>query len=141
MTAQDRLDVMALIAHYAHCLDGGDIDGYVANFLPNGAIEWANGRAEGRDAIREWVGGLMRNGGIGATPARVRHFAGIPDIDGDSRRCSARTYVIILSLDRDGAVAVPSVGSYTDTIVKTDEGWRFARRIMAADLGVFGRTD
>jgi hypothetical protein len=47
----------------------------------------------------------MRNGGIGATPARVRHFAGIPDIDGDSRRCSARTYVIILSLDRDGAVA------------------------------------
>ena len=59
MSAQDRVDVIALIARYAQCLDGGDVDGYVANFLPAGVIEWATGRAEGRDATREWVGGLF----------------------------------------------------------------------------------
>jgi hypothetical protein len=140
MTAQDRLDVLALIARYAQCLDGGDIEGYVANFLPEGVIEWANGRAEGREAIREWVGGLMRNGGIGATPAKVRHVAGLPYVDGDGERCTAHTYVLILGLDHGGDIAVSSVGSYADTIVKTPEGWRFETRVMSADLGIFGRA-
>jgi len=140
LSAQDRVDVMALIARYAHCLDAGDIDGYLANFTPEAVIEWANGRAEGVDAIREWVTSLMR-GGIGATPARVRHVVGLPDIDGAGERCTARTFVIILSVDRDGRPGVASAGSYADAIVKTPGGWRFERRVMAADLGTFGRRD
>jgi hypothetical protein len=48
--------------------------------------------------------------------------------------------VIIFSLDNDGAITVPSLGSYTDTIVKTDAGWRFEKRVMRADLGTFGRN-
>jgi 3-phenylpropionate/cinnamic acid dioxygenase small subunit len=139
MSAEDRLAVMNLIARYAQCLDAGDIDGYVANFTPEARIEWANGSAKGRDEIRAWVSGLMR-GGIGATPARVRHVAGMPEIDGDSERCSARTYVIILSTRDDGTVVVSSLGSYADTIVKTEAGWLFEKRVMNADLGIFGRT-
>jgi hypothetical protein len=141
MSAQDRLDVMELIARYAACIDSGDLDGYVANFVPDGVIEWRNGGARGHGEIRDWVGGLMRNGGIGADPARVRHFVGLPHITGDSDRCTARTYVIIFSLDTQGAVALPSVGTYTDTIVRTEKGWLFEKRVIRADLGAFGRTD
>ncbi|HLF77281.1 MAG TPA: hypothetical protein VJB57_07275 [Dehalococcoidia bacterium] len=32
---------------------------------------------------------------------------------------------------------MPFVGSYTDTVVKTDAGWLFEKRIIAADLGGF----
>jgi 3-phenylpropionate/cinnamic acid dioxygenase small subunit len=119
MTAQDRLDVIELIARYAQCIDAGDLDGYVANFAPDGVIEWQNGRAAGQEEIRRWVGGLMATGRIGGEPAFTRHFVGLPFIhDGDGRRCQARTYVIIFRLDASGKVTVPSVGSYTDTCVK-----------------------
>jgi hypothetical protein len=139
MTAEDRLGVIELIARYAQCIDSGDLDGYVANFLPEGVIEWANGRAEGHEEIRRWVGGLMTNGGIGATPAQVRHFVGLPYITGDSERCSARTYVVVFGLDASGGVTVPSVGSYSDRIVNVEGRWLFEKRVMTADLGVFGR--
>src|SRR6266545_7630274 len=100
MTAQDRLDVMELIARYAQCIDGGDLDGYVANFVPDGVIEWQNGRADGHEEIRRWVGGLMATGRIGGEPAFTRHFVGLPFIhSGDGRRCHANTYVIIFRLD------------------------------------------
>ncbi len=139
MTAQDRLDVIELIARYAQCIDGGDLDGYVANFLPDGVIEWGRGVAKGREEIRTWVGGLMSTGRIGGEPAFTRHFVNLPYIfDGSSERCSARTYVIIFTLD-SGGVTVPSVGSYNDTIVKVDGRWLFEKRIIASDLGSFTR--
>lgn len=135
MTAEDRVAVFDLIARYAQCIDGGDLDGYVANFLPEGSIEWASGIAKGRDEIRKWVGGLMATGRIGSEPALTRHFVGLPYVTGNSGRCTARTYVIIFALDEAGKVQTPSVGSYTDDIVKTDDGWLFARRYIRSDLG------
>jgi hypothetical protein len=80
---------------------------------------------------------MMRNGQVGASPASVRHFVGLPQIVGDSERCSVRTYVILFSLDAAGRVQVPFVGSYADTCVKTDAGWLFQKRVIAADLGGF----
>ena len=34
LSAEDRLDIMDLIARYAYTLDSGDLDGYVNNFAP-----------------------------------------------------------------------------------------------------------
>ncbi|HLF77280.1 MAG TPA: nuclear transport factor 2 family protein [Dehalococcoidia bacterium] len=78
MSAQDRLDVMELIARYAQCIDGGDRDGYAANFVPDAVVEWQNGSVHGRDEIREWVGEMIDSGRVGSTPALVRHFVGLP---------------------------------------------------------------
>ena len=38
MSADDRLDIMDLIARYAYTLDSGDLDGYVNNFAPDGVL-------------------------------------------------------------------------------------------------------
>jgi 3-phenylpropionate/cinnamic acid dioxygenase small subunit len=142
MTAADKQGVMDLIARYAICIDSGDLDGYVANFVPDGAVEWAGGGAVGHEAIRRWVGGLMASGRIGGEPAQTRHFVGLPYITADSQRCTARTYVIIFSLPHgEQTIAIPSVGSYTDTCVKTEAGWRFEKRVILSDLGAFTRQD
>ena len=141
MTAQDKLDVMELIARYAQCIDGGDLDGYVANFVADGVIDWGNGVCNGREEIRHWVGGLMAGGRIGGVPAVTRHFVGLPYVSGDSVRAKARTYVTIFTLTEAGRVWVPSVGSYTDTVVKTPEGWLFQKRIIASDLGSFTQRE
>ena len=141
MSALDKLDIQELIARYAQCIDGGDIDGYVANFLPDGVIEWGNGVAQGREEIRRWVGGLMAGGRIGGTPAVTRHFVNLPYITGQSERATARTYVIIFTVTGAGRVWVPSVGSYEDTVVKTPEGWLFEKRVIASDLGSFTQRE
>ncbi len=140
MSAEDKQGVMDLIARYVMCIDSGDLDGYVANFLPDGVIEWVGGQADGQEEIRRWVGGLMATGRIGGEPAQSRHFVGLPYITGDSRRCTARTYVIIFSLPTgEQTIAIPSVGSYTDTCVQTEAGWRFEKRVILSDLGAFTR--
>ena len=65
LTADDRLDIMDLIARYAHTLDTGDLDGYVNNFAPDGVLFEEH---KGRDAIREYVAMLMRQGRAGPLP-------------------------------------------------------------------------
>ncbi len=140
LPAEDQLAIQQLIAGYAQSLDGGDADAYADKFIPDGVVEWANGRVAGRDEIRKWVKGLMR-GGIGATPAQVRHLVNVPYIKGGGSRVTAHTYVVIFGLNKAGAVNVPSVASYEDTIVKVNGQWLFEKRVMRADMGVFGRRD
>jgi uncharacterized protein (TIGR02246 family) len=140
LPAEDQLAIQQLIAGYARSLDGGDADAYAGKFVPDGVVEWANGRIAGRDEIRKWVQGLMR-GGIGATPAQVRHFVNVPYLEGGGSRVTAHTYVVIFGLNKAGAVNVPSVASYEDTVVKVNGQWLFEKRVMRADMGVFGRRD
>ena len=136
LSAEDKVAIMELIARYAQCIDGGDRDGYTANFVPDATIEWVNGSVHGHDQIRAWVGDMIDTGQVGSDPAKVRHFVGIPYITGDSERANVRTYVILFTLG-EGEVRVPFVGSYTDTCVKAGGQWLFEKRIIGADLGGF----
>ena len=52
LSADDRLDIMDLIARYAYTLDSGDLDGYVNNFAPDGVLFEQH---QGQVAIREYV--------------------------------------------------------------------------------------
>src|SRR3954451_4868137 len=56
LTDRDRLDIMDLLARYAQCLELGDLDGYVANFAPDGVLFEQH---YGREAILQFVGGLL----------------------------------------------------------------------------------
>src|SRR5690606_33756419 len=104
-----------------------DLDGYVENFAPDGVFDGSGGRVEGREAIREYVGGLLANRGPGAT-GTMRHIMGIPRIQGDGERCRAETYVMIPQGTEDGRIRIAMTGTYTDDIVKVDGRWRFAVR-------------
>lgn len=134
MTAEDRLDVQDLIARYATWVDTGDVEGYVQQFLPSGVIEHRAGRCVGHDEIRPWVAGLVAEGRIGGDPAKMRHVLGLPVIEGDSERCSAKTYVVIPMIDEAGRIGVPLVGTYIDECVKVGDRWLFEKRIIQMDL-------
>ncbi|HLF71011.1 MAG TPA: nuclear transport factor 2 family protein [Dehalococcoidia bacterium] len=139
MTAEDRVGVMDLFARYARAIDTGDLETYVGNFLPDGVIEYDGTETyRGRDAIRGWLTTLFAGGRIGVEPAWIRHFVGLPYIEGDGERASTVTYCVIFARDEKQRVLVPSVGSYHDTVVKREDGrWYFEKRIIAADLGSF----
>jgi len=135
MSADDRLGVIELIASYAWCVDKGDVEGYVDNFLPDGVVEYGNGnRCVGRDAVRRWVSGLLEIKQIGSESG-LRHVLGLPQIQGgDDGRCSARTYVVIPRLYETGEIGIRLVISYIDDCVKVEGRWRFAKRVIRQDL-------
>ena len=142
LTAQDRLDVMDLIARYAVCLDKGDVDGVVDVFTPDAVWDHINGPSIGHEVIRKRIGFIMDNHKVGKDPALLRHFVGLPQISGDGESCVARTYVIIFDYESEEKthIRVPLVGSYEDQCVKVDGQWRIARRKTRGDLEVPNRV-
>src|SRR5262245_18868514 len=126
LSAEDRLDIMDLIARYASTLDAGDLDGYVNNFAPDGVLFE---RHHGREQIREYVAMLKREGRAGPLPngdVVHRHFAGQPTIDGGDGRATVHSYLLWISLGTDPPIN--AAAEYLDECVKLDGRWYFATR-------------
>jgi 3-phenylpropionate/cinnamic acid dioxygenase small subunit len=140
-TAQDRLDVMDVIASYALNIDAGNVDGWVANFHEDAVLDSISTPATGHKELRAWVQRLIDNGTVGGTPATMRHFVGLPLINGESgERCQSRTICVILDYDPEKKIRVPLVGSYEDTFTKKDGKWRFQTRKIRGDLSARNRN-
>src|SRR5258708_33558062 len=135
LSAEDRLDIMDLIARYASTLDAGDLDGYVNNFAPDGVLfEQHKGRAE----IREYVAMLMREGRAGPLPdgdVAHRHFVGSPVIDGSDDRATVHSYLLWVNMGSDPPVS--AAAEYTDAVVKLDGRWVFQSRSLRRLAGRF----
>jgi hypothetical protein len=134
LCAEDRLGVMDLIASYAFYVDGGDIEAWLSNFLPDGVLESMSAVAAGQDELRAWVSRLIGAGKVASDPPQLVHFVGLPLVSGDSERCTAQTYCVILDYNAEKNVRVPMVGRYEDTCVQVDGRWFFERRIIHGDL-------
>jgi hypothetical protein len=135
LSADDRLDIMDLIARYAYTLDSGDLDGYVRNFAPNGVLFEQH---HGQDQIREYVAMLMRQGRAGPLPSgdvAYRHFVGAPVIDGDGSNATVHSYLLWVNMGSDPPVS--SAAEYTDEVVKLDGRWVFQSRSLRRLAGRF----
>jgi hypothetical protein len=135
LTAEDRLDIMDLIARYAYTLDNGDLDGYVNNFAPDGVLfEHHHGRVQ----IREYVGHLMGEGRAGPLPSgdvAYRHFAGSPVIDGHDQHATVYSYLLWVNMGSEPPVS--AAAEYTDECVKLDGRWYFQSRVLRRLAGRF----
>ena len=139
LSADDRLDIMDLIARYAHTLDSGDLDGYVNNFAPDGLLF---GNHRGHAAIREYVAMLMRQGRAGPLSngdVAYRHFVGSPTIDGNGDRATVHSYLLWVNMGSDPPVS--SAAEYTDECVKLDGKWVFQSRTLHRLAGRFPGSD
>jgi ketosteroid isomerase-like protein len=135
LSADDRLDIMDLIARYAHTLDSGDLDGYVNNFAPDGLLFEQH---RGRDAIRTYVAMLMEQGRAGPLPSgdvAYRHFVGAPTIDGGDGRASVHSYLLWVNMGSDPPVS--AAAEYFDECVKLDGRWYFQSRRLHRLAGRF----
>ena len=135
--ALDRFAIDELHSRYMFALDWRDADTVASLFAVDGVLDWAGGVVEGREAIRAEVRGMRgyfgkREAAEAPTrPSRLRHFVTekLFDIQGDR----ARSLAYWFEIDDDNRHRWPYVGGYghyEDEIVRTDEGWRFARRTI-----------
>lgn len=139
LSAEDRLDIMDLIARYAHTLDTGDLDGYINNFASDGVLFDDH---RGREAIRAYVAMLMRQGRAGPLPngdVAYRHFAGAPTIDGGDGRATVHSYLLWVNMGSDPPVS--AAAEYLDECVKLDGRWYFQSRVLRRLAGRFPSTE
>ncbi|AHH19101.1 SnoaL-like domain-containing protein [Nocardia nova SH22a] len=111
----DLLDIQQLLARYAVTITQGDIDGLVKVFTPDGTYS-AFGDSYTLDVFPELVAAAPKGLFMTGTP--------VLDIDGDTAT-GTQTLCFVEHSTHD-----MRIGYYSDTYVRTAEGWRIKTRKM-----------
>ena len=143
-----RLELDALYADYAHCLDNDALEewpefftddcGYriisAENFeagLPLGIV-YATSKAMLVDRVM-----ALRKANI-YEPQRYRHVVGAIrigpwDDDEAAGALAVTANVIVVRTMQDGAMMLFAAGRYIDRVVRRGDGWKFARKDVVLD--------
>ncbi len=111
----DLLDIQQLLAKYAVTITHGDIEGVVSVFTPDGTYS-AFGDTYTLDLFPELVAAAPKGLFLTGTP--------VLDIDGDTASGTQPLCFI------DHSTHDMRIGYYSDTLVRTEEGWRLRTRAM-----------
>jgi len=130
LTIADRLAINDLLAQYAWALDTGDVDRLVACFTADAVVIEdvfeEPGRWEGRDNIRRFAE-HFRN--VPNFPGRQHHISQLV-VEGNSKRCSARSFVFVTECHGEPPYTLRFTGYYEDKLVKIGRRWLFRERVI-----------
>ena len=120
---EDRQDIADVLVRYATGIDRRDWPLFRTVFTDDCQLDYGEvGSWRGVDAVTEFM--QQAHALAGHTMHRLTNQ--VITVDGDSAQ--ARTYVDALIMLADNTSGVNAAGFYDDDIVRTDEGWRIARR-------------
>ncbi|MYI83694.1 MAG: nuclear transport factor 2 family protein [Chloroflexi bacterium] len=146
MSADDRLEIMEVVARYAYAWDAKDAAAYAACFTEDAELAvYTRGREapaiseRGRDAIESWArrshSGELEGMREPDAEERTRHAPGgvvFDALEGDAAQTRAMLFETRVSGGR--STAIPQIsGVYTDEWRRTAEGWRLSRRVLRMD--------
>jgi 3-phenylpropionate/cinnamic acid dioxygenase small subunit len=124
---RDRADITDMLLRYATGIDRRDWTTFRSAFTEDCVLDYGEiGSFDGLDAVTDFM--EQSHAMAGHTLHRLSNIVII--LDGD--RATARTYVDGLILAPDNASGVSAVGIYDDDLVRSDHGWRIARRVFTA---------
>lgn len=123
--SDDMLHILQLYSRYSTAIDTGDGAGFGACFAPDGLFDSGIGVSEGQKAIGEFA--IQTHS---AMPG-MRHNATNIVIEGEGQSATGSAFLIGYLVD--GGYKVITTGRYTDELTKTNEGWRFSKRVYVAD--------
>lgn len=126
LSVEDQLAIQALYARYNHAIDFGRSEDWAATFTPDGTIETEIGAATGTKDLAAFAAGLF-------SQFKFRHWTNSLAIEGDGSRASGFCYLIGWTLEDGKPPFAGHHAHYEDDLVKTAEGWRFARRRVIED--------
>jgi hypothetical protein len=129
---EDRQDISDLLVRYATGIDRHDWPLFRTVFTDDCQLDYGEiGTWNGVAAVTEFMEGS--HAGV-QTLHRMSNQA--IAVDGD--KAEARTYVDMVMVG-EGTSGVNVIGYYDDEIVRTDDGWRIARRhFTSVRLSTFG---
>jgi hypothetical protein len=125
LSAQDNAEIQQLYARYNIAIDGGDGEAWASTFTPDGAFN----QLVGHDALVGFVK-MWREKLSGATR---KHWNSNLQISGNSKEASGFVYLMLVDISTK-PVSIVTTATYTDTLVKTKDGWRFTKRTTKGDV-------
>lgn len=123
--AADCDAIRNLLARYTYNGDRGRVADLAACFAEDGVIEYPGNCAQGPAAIAAALGG---SGPRNPALTFVRHHITNPLIEVDGDTATARSYFAVHT-----DIGPDHSGTYSDRLVRTAEGWRFAHRLVRID--------
>jgi len=124
LTAEDYMEIEQLYAQYNIAIDSGDGEAYAATFTPDGVFNNFTGHDALVGFIKTWIGSM--NG------ATRKHWNTNLRITGDGKTAEGSVYLMLLDISTRPA-SILTTATYADSLVKTDDGWRFTKRATKAD--------
>ena len=124
LSAQDYFEIQQLYARYNNAIDSGDAEGWAATFTPDGVFNTFVGHEALVNFVKTWrekLGGATR-----------KHWNNNLQLSGSSKEANGSVYLILV----DFSTKPPSIvgtASYTDSLIKTKDGWRFTKRTTKGD--------
>jgi uncharacterized protein (TIGR02246 family) len=120
---EDRQEIFDLLLRYATGIDRRDWPLFRTVFTDDCQLDYGEiGTWNGVDAVTRFMEQVHAM--AGHTMHRLSNQA--ITVDGDA--AAARTYTDGLIMGADNKSGVNAIGFYDDEIVRTDDGWRIARR-------------
>ncbi|MCV7402778.1 nuclear transport factor 2 family protein [Mycobacterium fragae] len=124
---EDRQDITEVLLRYATGIDRRDWALFRNVFTDDCELDYGEiGVWKGVDAVTEFM--QQAHALAGHTMHRLTNQ--VITLDGDEAQ--ARTYVDALIMVGDNKSGVNGIGYYDDDLVRTDDGWRIARRRFTA---------
>lgn len=131
----DKIEIGELQSRYMFAIDWQDAEVYASVFTEDATLEWPEGSAQGREAIKKMIVGLKeyrRKLAEFAAPtkaASLRHFVTNRIIKVDGDRATAVAYWMDINNDNQIRMPyIPGYGHYEDELIRTADGWRFTSR-------------
>jgi SnoaL-like domain len=128
LAAADRLDIIELGARFDSALDAENRDRFIGTFLPQGMLAGFWGEATGPEQVGAAFDFML------ATFARGRrHIVTNHEVTVDGDRA---TMFSVMTVQDRATNATIGTATFTDTLARDAEGWRFMRRTLVADPNV-----
>jgi uncharacterized protein (TIGR02246 family) len=125
LSLEDTTAILQLYSRYNTAIDTGDGKGFGNCFTAEGIFEPGNGRVEGQEAIAEFGNQTHESMPL------MRHNATNIVVEGDGSTATGSAFLIGYLAGSEYKVIV--TGRYSDSLTKTDGGWRFTERLFAMD--------
>jgi len=122
LNSADREAIESLVRSADEAATRRDDAAYAALYAEDGVMEGSKGNAEGRNAIRAAVRAVWAR-----EPAGSQHLTRELTIDEEAGDIVAHSKLVIVAPETATPFAQASV---TQTIRRTDEGWRIAKRLI-----------
>lgn len=131
LSIEDKIAIQELSSSFCFCLDTHDVDGWIDTFTEDGVFEATYGTFNGPDEIRNFITGHIAAGKEDGKRHTMSNFV----IEGNGDEARMRSYVVKFEVEK--SPGVNASGLYVDELVRTADGWRFKRRKLEVDPGVF----
>jgi hypothetical protein len=125
LSAQDTIDIQQLYARYNIAIDTGDAQGWAATFTPDGVFNAISGHDALADFVKTWREKL--NG------ASRRHWNNNLQLTGNSKEASGFVFLMLIDIGTK-PISIVGTATYTDSLLKTKDGWRFTKRTTKGDV-------